>query len=55
MGDLRVQGTATRPLTCVECGQPWLYAYEMWLYLTDDSPAEAVIYCPGCAKREFDS
>jgi hypothetical protein len=28
----------------------------MWrMYLTDDSPADAVIYCPDCAKREFDT
>jgi hypothetical protein len=55
MGDLPVPGTATQALTCVECGQRWLLAYEVWrMYLTDDEPAEAVIYCPGCAKRELD-
>jgi len=55
MGDLPVPGTATQPLICVECGQHWLLAYEVWrMYLTDDNPAEAVIYCPGCATREFD-
>jgi hypothetical protein len=56
MGDLRVPGTATQPLTCVECGRLWLLPFEMWrMYLTDDRPADAVIYCPECAKREFDT
>jgi hypothetical protein len=55
MGDLPVPSTATQPLTCVECGHRWLLAYEVWrMYLTDDDPAEAVPYCPDCAKREFD-
>jgi hypothetical protein len=55
MGNLRVPGTATQPLTCVECGRMWLLAYEVWrTYLTDDEPANAVTYCPECAHREFD-
>jgi DNA-directed RNA polymerase subunit RPC12/RpoP len=55
MGNLPVQGTATQPLTCIECGRRWLLAYEVWrMYLTDDSPADAAIYCPDCAHREFD-
>ena len=55
MGDLPVPGTASQALTCVECGQRWLLAYEVWrMYLTDDEPAEAVIYCPACAERELD-
>ena len=55
MGDHSVPSTAPRPLTCVECGQPWLFAYDVWrMYLTNDSPAEAVAYCPECATREFD-
>jgi hypothetical protein len=23
-------------------------------FVTDDEPPEVVIYCPGCAEREFD-
>jgi hypothetical protein len=55
MGSVPVPGTATQPLTCVECGRMWLLAYEVWrTYLTDDEPANAVTYCPECAHREFD-
>jgi hypothetical protein len=55
MGNVPVPGTATQPLTCVECGRMWLLAYEVWrTYLTDDEPADAVTYCPDCAHREFD-
>lgn len=55
MGDLPVLGSATQPLMCVECGRAWLAAFEMWrMYLTDEEPADAVIYCPACAAREFD-
>jgi hypothetical protein len=40
---------------CQECRRPWLEAQERWrLYLTDEEPAEAVLYCPACAGREFD-
>ncbi len=55
MGDFPVPAVATAPLACVECGQPWLLAYEVWrMYLTDDESGEAVIYCPDCSTREFD-
>jgi hypothetical protein len=47
MGSLPVPGTATQPLTCVECGRMWLLAFEVWrMYLTDDEPSDAVIYAP---------
>jgi hypothetical protein len=47
--------TATQPLTCEECGQPWLRSFEMWrTYLTEHEPPQAVTYCPDCAQREFD-
>jgi hypothetical protein len=40
---------------CQECRRPWLEVQERWrLYLTDDEHAEAVLYCPICAGREFD-
>jgi RNase P subunit RPR2 len=47
--------TLIRQLLCEECRRPWLVPQERWrVYLTDDEPAEAVPYCPGCAAREFD-
>jgi hypothetical protein len=44
------------PLTCVECGREQPAGEVGWrAYLTvdDDEPAEAVVYCPTCAAREF--
>ena len=42
-------------LECVECGRRWLNGNKRWrAYLTDDEPAEVMIYCPECAHREFD-
>jgi len=50
----------TEPITersapaCIECGRAWLDGSERWrLYLTSDDPAEAVMYCSDCGKREF--
>lgn len=43
-------------LSCLECAE-WTEEFERgWrAYLTDDrfEPAEAVVYCPACAEREF--
>lgn len=45
----------TQELTCVECADTWLDPSERWrVYLTDDEPQEAVLYCADCAHREFD-
>ena len=40
---------------CAECDALWLPTdEERWLaYLTDDEPAEVVLYCPECGEREF--
>ena len=43
-------------LTCVECGRVQPGGARGWkAYLTtdEDDPAEAVVYCPECAEREF--
>jgi DNA-directed RNA polymerase subunit RPC12/RpoP len=43
-------------LTCVECGREHDADGRGWkAYLTtgEDEPAEAVVYCPECAAREF--
>jgi hypothetical protein len=42
-------------LTCVECGREQADREGGWrAYLTDDEPAEAVVFCPDCAQSEFD-
>jgi hypothetical protein len=42
-------------LCCVECERRWVDPSERWrIYLTDDEPAEAVLYCASCASFEFD-
>jgi DNA-directed RNA polymerase subunit RPC12/RpoP len=46
----------TDVLTCVECGREQTADERGWrAYLTtdEDEPAEAVVYCPECATREF--
>jgi hypothetical protein len=50
-----MEGLSLAPL-CSECGAVWLLADdERWrAYLTDDEPAEVVLFCPDCAEREFD-
>jgi hypothetical protein len=43
-------------LRCVECGRVSLEGKRGWrAYLTDDEdePAEVVVYCRECDKREF--
>jgi hypothetical protein len=43
-------------LTCIECGRLWRENERGWtarLTVDEDEPAEAVAYCPECAKREF--
>ena len=50
-------GRTTYPdtLTCLECGRSWLENAERWrLYVTAAEPAELLLYCAGCASREFD-
>jgi hypothetical protein len=45
-------------LTCEECGREQPACESGWkAYLTtdEDEPAEAVVYCPVCAEREFGS
>ena len=42
-------------LTCLECGRSWLDVFERGrLYVTAADPAELLLYCAGCASREFD-
>jgi hypothetical protein len=46
----------TERLTCVECGREQDDGGRGWrAYLTvdEDEPAEAVVFCPECAEREF--
>jgi hypothetical protein len=46
------------PLTCTECGREQAAGERGWrAYPTtdEDEPAEAVVYCPECAAREFGS
>jgi hypothetical protein len=45
-----------RHLTCVECAREQAASERGWrAYLTvdEDDPAEAIVYCPECAEREF--
>jgi hypothetical protein len=45
-----------RLLVCVECGRKQIADERGWRsYLTTDEeePAEALIFCPDCAEREF--
>jgi hypothetical protein len=42
-------------LRCLECDRSWDDASERWrLYLTHDATPEPAIYCPACARREFE-
>ena len=43
-------------ISCIECGSATKSFQEGWrAYLTDDEyePAKAIVFCPGCATREF--
>jgi hypothetical protein len=43
-------------MTCVECRREQAAGERGWrAYLTtdEDEPAEALVYCPKCATREF--
>jgi hypothetical protein len=45
-------------LMCVECGREHGADERAWrAYLTtdEDEPTEAIVYCPECAIREFES
>jgi hypothetical protein len=53
-GDMR----AVRSLECVDCGRVSEDDEPGWtarLTVDEDEPAEAVIYCPECDEREFDT
>jgi hypothetical protein len=53
-----VTAADTKPLTCEECGRTQPAGERGWrAYLTtgEDEPAEAIVYCPDCAAREFGS
>jgi hypothetical protein len=48
---------AERP-TCAQCSREQAGGERGWkAYLTTDEnePAEALVYCPDCAEREFDT
>jgi hypothetical protein len=41
---------------CIECGReqpPDERGWKAYLTVDEDEPAEAVVYCPDCAQREF--
>ena len=44
-------------LTCVECGRvhqaPVARGWRAYLTVDEDESAEAIVYCPECAEREF--
>ena len=41
-------------LMCCECGAVDWITRSWRAYLTEDEPAEVVVYCPTCACRDFD-
>jgi len=42
-------------LSCLECSRSWVDVPERWrLYVTADTPPQLLLYCPHCARREFD-
>ena len=52
-----VTGEATEPLKCVECGRAQIASVARgrvgYLTADEDEPAEAIVYRPECAEREF--
>jgi hypothetical protein len=45
---------SAKPILCTECGREWVLADERWLVkFLDESPPQAVPYCPDCHEREF--
>jgi hypothetical protein len=52
-----VTGEPTEPLRCVECRRVQAVSvargWRAYLTVDEDEPAEAVVYCPDCAAREF--
>jgi hypothetical protein len=51
-----MNGDLAESLTCIECGREQAVDERGWkAYLTvdEDEPAEAIVYCPDCAAREF--
>jgi hypothetical protein len=55
-----MNGEPGRPLVCVECRREQRHGERGWRSnLTTDrdepdyKPAEAIVYCPDCAEREF--
>ena len=46
---------STARLRCLECGRLWIEATERWrVYLGNEQPQQPLVYCPDCARREFD-
>ena len=47
----------TTQLCCVECASRWTDESERWRMkvLFDEQPPLAVVYCPVCHQREFES
>ena len=52
-----VTGEATEPLKCVECGRVQTVSvargWRAYITADEEEPAEAIVYCPECAEREF--
>lgn len=40
-------------IRCAECGAGWSDPLERWCAYRTDDPSEVVLFCPGCAEREF--
>jgi hypothetical protein len=54
--DRPLPGTETAVQVCEECRRLWHTPSERWrmyLIVDEDEPAQAVIYCPECARHEF--
>jgi hypothetical protein len=51
-----VQLVAADQIRCIECSEEWRPdETTLWrAYLTEELPPELILYCPSCAKREFD-
>lgn len=51
-----VKLAADNEIRCLECSAEWRREETtQWrAYLTDESPPALALYCPDCAKREFD-
>jgi hypothetical protein len=46
--------TLVPALACQECHAEWIDPKERWrIYVVPGDPAETLVYCPACARREF--